>query len=49
MLFIDSDGNFIGNVSFEGNHANFIGGKGNLEERFQHYDNYSRTKYTARF
>ena len=27
-----SDGNFIGNVSFEGNHANYYGGKGDLED-----------------
>ena len=32
MLFFYSDGNFIGNVSFEGNHADYFGGKEDLED-----------------
>ena len=31
-MFIDSEGNFTGNVSFEGNHASIIGGKGKFED-----------------
>ena len=32
--FDGSESNFVGNVSFEGNHANASGGKGGLEDSF---------------
>ena len=32
--FGDSEGNFVGNVSFEGNHANAGGGKRKFEDAF---------------
>ena len=35
MFFIDSEGNFIGNTSFEGNYANDDGGKGKLKTLIQ--------------
>ena len=38
MLCFDSEMNFIGSVSFEGNHANIDGGKGNLKTCFHQYE-----------
>ena len=32
MFFFDSEVNFIGSVSFEGNHANKSGGEGKIED-----------------
>ena len=32
MIISDSNVNFIGSVSFEGNHANISGGKGKFED-----------------
>ena len=37
IIFGGSEGNFVGNVSFEGNHANASGGKGELKTLFQQY------------
>ena len=44
MFVEDSNVNFIGSVSFEGNNANASGGiRGNLKIRFQQNDKHERT------
>ena len=43
MFVEDSKVNFIGSVSFEGNHATSSGGKGNLKIRFQQNDKHEYT------
>ena len=47
MIFVDSEGNFIGNTSFEDNHAYIGGGKGKLEDAISAIRG-AWTKYTAR-